>query len=277
MNASQAGSMRSARNTTWPDVGTPPTFDEVADGYDSEFSNTQVARRLRGIVHNELARITHAGDRVLDLGCGTGEDVLWLARRGIRALGIDASPRMIGLARAKAAQAALPLGAEPTFEVADVATGHLPDGPFDLALANFGVLNCIADRPAFAQRLARVVRPEGWALFVVIGRYCPWEWGWYLARGRPRSAFRRLGGAAPFRGATVHYTTPAAIAREFSPHFDTVRTSAMGVLIPPSYAASLIEKRPVLANSLFRLEQPIRHLRVAANLSDHFIIEMRRR
>ena len=44
------------------------------------------------------------GDQVLELGCGTGEDAIWLAKRGVRVLATDGSPAMLE-ATARKAQA----------------------------------------------------------------------------------------------------------------------------------------------------------------------------
>jgi cyclopropane fatty-acyl-phospholipid synthase-like methyltransferase len=52
---------------------------------------------------------------VLDVGCGTGENALYLASQGRRVVGVDAAPTAIARARAKAAERALPA----TFLVAD--------------------------------------------------------------------------------------------------------------------------------------------------------------
>ena len=46
-----------------------------------------------------------AGERVLELNCGTGEDAVHLARRGVRVLATDNSPRMLAAARSKIARA----------------------------------------------------------------------------------------------------------------------------------------------------------------------------
>ena len=54
-----------------------------------------------------------AGSRVLDLGCGTGRDAIWLANNGFRAVGLDYAPPAVRLAR-EAAHAA---GSPATFEV----------------------------------------------------------------------------------------------------------------------------------------------------------------
>ena len=48
------------------------------------------------------------GDRVLEIGCGTGTLALMMAQRGATVVGIDASPLMLAEARRKADQAGLP-------------------------------------------------------------------------------------------------------------------------------------------------------------------------
>jgi ubiquinone/menaquinone biosynthesis C-methylase UbiE len=58
-------------------------------------------------VHARMAERVGQGERVLDVGCGTGSLALRCAERGARATGIDISPRMLDVARAKAEAAGL--------------------------------------------------------------------------------------------------------------------------------------------------------------------------
>lgn len=81
-----------------------------------------------------LAGVIGPGDRVLDVGCGTGTDALGLAAWGVRRVtGLDVSAKAIGIARRRAARAKRP---RPKFLVGDFA--DIPRifrrGAFDVVL-----------------------------------------------------------------------------------------------------------------------------------------------
>ncbi len=79
-------------------------FDAVAPVYDSEFGRNPIGLYFRHVVQERLRLLFPRGARVLDLGCGTGEDALFLASLGVEVHGIDVSPAMIEQARQKAAR-----------------------------------------------------------------------------------------------------------------------------------------------------------------------------
>ncbi|MEZ4768408.1 MAG: methyltransferase domain-containing protein [Caldilineales bacterium] len=85
-----------------PTNGAHP-FDAAAGSYDAEFTGTQLARWLRETVWSVLGETFAPGDRVLELGCGTGEDAVWLAQRGVHVTATDASTAMLDAAQRKAA------------------------------------------------------------------------------------------------------------------------------------------------------------------------------
>ncbi|RPJ53819.1 MAG: class I SAM-dependent methyltransferase, partial [Acidobacteria bacterium] len=78
-------------------------FDELAEAYDREFTYLPANMELRRSVWQSIAARVPPGRRVLELGCGTGEDTLFLAREGIRVLATDISAGMIDQARRKLA------------------------------------------------------------------------------------------------------------------------------------------------------------------------------
>jgi SAM-dependent methyltransferase len=100
------------------------------------------------------------GAVLLDVGCGTGEDVRTLARRvapGGRAIGVDASARMVAEARRRAAEAG-----EGTAEFirSDVRSLALPDAAVD-GCRTERLLQHIDEPAAAIAEMARVVRPGG--------------------------------------------------------------------------------------------------------------------
>lgn len=96
---------------------------------------------------------------ILDVGCGTGLNLVEAARRfgPARLLaGIDISPGMVAVARAKTAALGLPA----QIIQGDAERLPYPDGLFDLVLCN-SVFHWFRDRPAAMREMARVLRPGG--------------------------------------------------------------------------------------------------------------------
>ncbi len=98
---------------------------------------------------------------VLDAGCGPGAYAEWLLDHGARVVALDASPKMIELARARTRHRA-------TFHCADLASDlpFVPDTAFDLVLAPL-VLDYIADWLAVFRRFFRALKPGGLFVFSV--------------------------------------------------------------------------------------------------------------
>lgn len=106
------------------------------------------------------------GGDALELGCGTGTNAIWLARRGFRTTAVDMAPRAIDMARDKSRAAGV---TEITFAVADVLDGGLPVAPGSVTFAfDRGCLHSVAeaDRPAFVRHVAGALRPDGWWLLL---------------------------------------------------------------------------------------------------------------
>ena len=254
-------------------------FDALADDYDSSFTRSTIGQHLRSAVWRRLDASFEPGDRVLELNCGTGEDALRLARRGVRVLATDNSPRMLAATLAKVELAGLARAVDvAALAIEDLALGRVPQaGPFDGVVSNFGGLNCVGDLSGVARGLASIVRPGGRALLCVMGPFVPWEWGWYLAHGQPGKAFRRVRpGGAEWQGLAVRYPTVGAVRRAFSPYFVQRRAAAIGALIPPPYTAAWAARHPRLLAALDRWERRIETIPPLPWLADHFLIELER-
>ena len=254
-------------------------FDAMASDYDNSFSRSTIGKYLRAAVWGRLDAAFNPGERVLELNCGTGEDALHLARRGVSVLATDNSPRMLAATRAKVDRAGLGHAVKVApLAIEDLALGrvHLP-GPFDGVVSSFGGLNCVDDLAGVARGLAAVVRPGGRAVLGVMGPAVPWEWGWYLAHGQPGKAFRRFRrGGSEWRGLNVRYPAPGSVRRAFAPHFAQRRLAALGALVAPSYAEGWAARHPRLLAALSRWERRIETFPPLPWLADHFLIEFER-
>lgn len=93
---------------------------------------------------------------VLDVGCGTGENALYLASRGLRVVGVDVAPSAI----VKAADKARARGLDVQFAVADACELAGYDGAFDTVLDS-GLFHSLSepDQQRYVAALHRATRP----------------------------------------------------------------------------------------------------------------------
>lgn len=142
-------------------------FDRIARVYDPmnlAISAFQEPRWRRRAVKLTAAR---PGDRLLDVATGTGKvaaDLHARAQPGGNVLGVDISPRMIGVARRRFGDR---LGLE--FVVGDALALPTQDATFDAATIAFGMRNLPDYGQGFAE-LARSVRPGGRVVCLEIAR-----------------------------------------------------------------------------------------------------------
>jgi SAM-dependent methyltransferase len=146
-----------------------------ADSFESAYRGTppwDIGRPQPAIVR--LAETGQITGSVLDVGCGTGENVLFLAERGFAAAGIDGAPTAIKKARAKAKRR----GLNASFEVADALSLPTPERPFDTVI-DTGLFHVFSDeeRVRFTQSLGRVARSGGTYFLMCFSDRQPGDWG----------------------------------------------------------------------------------------------------
>lgn len=115
-----------------------------------------------------------AGQKILDMGCGTGRHSIELAQRGFQVTGVDISPGMLQVARAKA----LLLGLNISWVVAD-ASDFESSERFDAAIClcegGPGLLEAGEDAEvkdiSIFKSIAKAVKPNGGFLLTVLNGY----------------------------------------------------------------------------------------------------------
>jgi len=116
-----------------------------------------------GITPPELQEFiaTHPPGRAIDLGCGTGTNVIALAQNGWQVTGVDFIPKAIRLAKQKTKNKKI----HADLRVGDVTRLTGIAGPFDLAL-DIGCFHGVENKPAYLDELDRLLAPGGhWLLY----------------------------------------------------------------------------------------------------------------
>jgi ubiquinone/menaquinone biosynthesis C-methylase UbiE len=264
-----------------PQVEAVP-FDAVAASYDETFTTSTIGRAQRAAVWTELAKTFRRGDRVLEIGCGTGVDACFLAEHGVKVLASDSSPQMIAVTTRRVLERGQQdLVRARVLRAEDIST--LPaDERFDGGFSNFGALNCVEDLRRLSQDLARLLRPGATALLCWMGPCCWWEMIWYLAQGTPSKAFRRLhrngitARIADGAFVRVRYPSVTLLARIFAPEFRLQSFKGIGVAVPPSYLEHRAQRHPGLLELCERADSFLGRCPGIRAFADHVLLRFQR-
>jgi ubiquinone/menaquinone biosynthesis C-methylase UbiE len=261
---------------------TQAAFDSVAADYDGPRGNNELIQEMRREMWRWLDATFSPGERLIDLGCGTGLDAVHLAEQGYEVTATDWSPQMVERTRSRGALhgvserlAAVNVGAQEL--------GRLPgESRYDGAYSNLGPLNCVPELREVSRECARLLKPGGRLLFTVIGRICPWEMVHYLRRGRwARAKIRFASGVVPV-GMNKHtiwtrYYRPLEFFEHFEGEFHLEHYRGLCVFAPPPYLTWVSEKLPRLQAGLWRLDQRVAAWPLIRSMGDHFLILMRKK
>jgi SAM-dependent methyltransferase len=165
IGAGREGSGPGALRRYLPPIGFEATFRHGDPPWDIGAPQPAVVRLAEhGVI---------TGD-VVDVGCGTGDNALYLAGRGLRVTGVDAAPTAIARARAKAGRA----NGGPTFIVADALALDDLGSTFDTAL-DCGLFHTFSDpdRIPFERSLHAVLRPGGRYILLGFSERQPGDYG----------------------------------------------------------------------------------------------------
>ena len=147
-----------------PDLSPTEYWEQRYSGSERVWS-----RKVNAIMASVVAEL--APGTAIDLGCGEGGDVLWLAEQGWTALGLDISATAVGRAREEAAARGLD-GA--SFEAVDLDAWKPEPASVDLVTASFFQSNVALDRTAILRRAMTALRPGG--RLVSVSHAAPPSW-----------------------------------------------------------------------------------------------------
>ena len=167
------------------------------------------------------------GERVLDLGSGTGNAALLAAAAGARVIAVDPSQRLLNVAQTAAARRKVDLRCL----VGDAASLPVPDSSVDCILSNFGLI--FASEPGAAvSEVARVLTPQGRIVFTA---WLPGGAAGALS-AEAQDLVRAAVGASPLPPGFAWHD-PTAVQRLLSDH-------AMGVGVRGRYTLTFTASSP---------------------------------
>jgi SAM-dependent methyltransferase len=142
-----------------------------------------------------------AGQRLLEVGCGMGTDLLQFVRGGAKVTGVDLTPRSIEISRHHLSL----YGHRGQFAIADCEHVPFDDGSFDVAYSN-GVLHHTPDTAGAVSEIHRVLRPGGQARVMLYHRGSLAYWSQVVVRyGILRGEFLRGSSTADIMSKYVEF------------------------------------------------------------------------
>ncbi len=125
----------------------------------------------------ELAQSSIAGDRALDLCCGTGDIALALARGGAETTGLDFSPQMLEVAESRRQKISNSQFAIRNLKFLQGDAQQLPfsDNSFDIVTVGYGLRNLTSWERGLDE-MFRVARPGARLIVLDFGKPANWLW-----------------------------------------------------------------------------------------------------
>lgn len=248
-------------------------FDRHAGDYDRVFTGTPEAERLRKRTWAWMDRLFSEGNRILDLGSGTGEDAIHLARRGVQVHCVDVSEAMLGQVHQKAAAAGV--AGQVTSEAAALDDLDITSERFDGIVSNFGVLNCVPNLTGLARLIETGLIGGGHVVLVVMGRVYPLEVLVALLRGRWSEATRRWRNPATATVAGVRfpvfYHRRGGIGDAIGVHCDCIHQEALALVSPVPGLDHLERRLPRFFGAVAPLDRALSRLPLLSSEGDHWL------
>lgn len=161
-------------------------FDNEARIYDSWYA-TPLGKFVDEIETKTVLELLYPqkGEKILDVGCGTGNYSIKIARYGADIVGIDCSEQMLEIARNKTREEGLVI----EFLLADALNLPFEDNTFD-ACVSVAAVEFLTDQPRGIEEMFRVVRPMGRIVIGFLNRNSIWGQLYTSEEFRKNTIFR---------------------------------------------------------------------------------------
>jgi ubiquinone/menaquinone biosynthesis C-methylase UbiE len=268
-------------NDTANEFKTAEAFSRQSAVFDSIYNPNPIIQYKRERTRSVIEQQLKAGDKILELNCGTAEDAIYFAGKGFAVHATDISEGMLDELREKVKKKNM----EHLVTNEQCSFNNLDDlhrrGPYDLVFSNFGGLNCTNELDKVLASIDPILKPGGKLVLVIMPSFCLWEF--MLAfKGKFKTAFRRFnsvnGVDAQIEG--VHfkcwYHKPSDIIKTLHEKYTKIGLEGLCTIAPPSYLESFPHKFPRLYRFLINTEDRLKSYWPWRSIGDYFIISFRK-
>ncbi len=259
------------------------SWDFLSNEYDDYNESRIVFSYMRNVSLSYLKKFYSKGMSILELGCGTGDEAIHLAKCGIKVFGTDISNEMIKKSIKKAEIENLIESCR--FECLPIERISSINEVFDGVYSSFGGLNCIKSLESFAQDIEQLIKTGGYLIISVMNRVSIAENILYSMILKFKTAFRRINkkpliikvAGTPF-SFECRYYTPKKFFSYFGKNFELIEYRALPLFLIPAKPVELFFfKHSQLFNFIIKLDNFFSKLPFFKSLGDHFLIILKKK
>ncbi|MEM1574399.1 MAG: methyltransferase domain-containing protein [Nitrososphaerota archaeon] len=238
-------------------------YDILAECYDDLYNNPQI-NYMHEIEKKVLLKYIKQG-LVLDIGCGTGKQTLFLAKKHVKVIGLDISNEMIRKALEKAKNKNI---CDCFFIVGSGEFLPFKNNSFNNIISFFGALNHMPKYEIAIKEISRVLKKKGMAIISVANNF---SIHWFLQeikkglssiiknflKNEEYICIKILNGK--ILNIWTHYFSPKNLISLFKRNgFKTIKLGSIFLFVPPNYSPCKSLKMKISLRILFIIENIFR-------------------
>ena len=256
-------------------------FNKQAALFDDLYSGDTIIQYKRRRVREHILKLLQPRSRILELNSGTGDDAIFLAKRGHKIHATDISVLMQNLLAEKAKQNNVQKSISCELRSFTDLENLSDKGPYDMIFSNFAGLNCTNELDKVLLSLNSLLKPGGIVTLVLLPKFSLWEF-LLLFKGKFKPAFRRFSGE---KGSKAHiegeyfrcwYYNPSFIKKRLRNSFTLIGIEGLCSIVPPSYLHGFAEKYPSFFRKLVKHEEELKTRWPWKVIGDYYIISFRK-
>jgi len=257
-------------------------FSSQSTIFDQLYADNKIVSYKRERVRAHLKKYIQAGDYVLELNSGTGQDAIWLAQQNCLVHATDISTGMLELLQNKIVDEGLE-----SFVTTELCSftnlkNLQQKVSYDMIFSNFAGLNCTGELDKVVDSFSSLLKPNGIITLVLLPKFCLWEF-LLIFKGKFKTATRRFF-SNKGRNARVEntyfkcwYFNPSFITDRLNAEFKLLSIEGLCTIVPPSYIENFGDKYPKLFNFLRDKEQRWKSKWPWKYIGDYYIISLQKK